>query len=173
MKIETHTKQFDWVKFCIWCTSKEQALIYSYFLNSTSKNTRSNIMHLEDTSVLGYHVLLTGKLLQLEKRLLDTWDRNGSTSGPTPWKIYDDDDDSCSSEEALCLLLQLWQRLETIYQSMWGSIPKDLNVQHHCCENLKYCTMHLLFYLLPHYHMVPMLISIQITIHIVTECTAA
>jgi len=27
------------------------------------------------------------------KRLLDTWERNGSTSGPTPWKIYDDDDD--------------------------------------------------------------------------------
>jgi hypothetical protein len=25
------------------------------------------------------------------KRLLDTWDRNGSTSGPTPWKIHDDD----------------------------------------------------------------------------------
>jgi len=25
------------------------------------------------------------------KRLLDTWDRNGSTSGPTPWQIYDDD----------------------------------------------------------------------------------
>jgi hypothetical protein len=24
------------------------------------------------------------------KRLLDTWDRNGSTSGPTPWKIDDD-----------------------------------------------------------------------------------
>jgi len=34
------------------------------------------------------------------KRLLDTWDQNGSTSGPTPWKIHgggggggDDDDD--------------------------------------------------------------------------------
>jgi len=27
------------------------------------------------------------------KRLLDTWDRNRSTSGPTPWQIYDDDDD--------------------------------------------------------------------------------
>ena len=27
------------------------------------------------------------------KRLLDTWDRNGSTSGPTPWQIYDDDDE--------------------------------------------------------------------------------
>ena len=28
------------------------------------------------------------------KRLLDAWDRNGSTSGPTPWQIDDDDDDS-------------------------------------------------------------------------------
>jgi hypothetical protein len=27
------------------------------------------------------------------KRLLDTWERNGSTSGPIPWPIYDDDDD--------------------------------------------------------------------------------
>ena len=27
------------------------------------------------------------------KRLLDTCDRNGSTSGPTPRQIYDDDDD--------------------------------------------------------------------------------
>jgi hypothetical protein len=26
------------------------------------------------------------------KRLLDTWDRNGSKSGPTPWQIYDDDE---------------------------------------------------------------------------------
>jgi len=26
------------------------------------------------------------------KRLLDTWDRNRSTSGPTPWQIYDDDE---------------------------------------------------------------------------------
>jgi hypothetical protein len=27
------------------------------------------------------------------KRLLDTWDWNGSTSGPTAWQIYDYDDD--------------------------------------------------------------------------------
>ena len=27
------------------------------------------------------------------KRLLDTWDRNGSTSVLTPWQTYDDDDD--------------------------------------------------------------------------------
>ena len=26
------------------------------------------------------------------KRLLDTWDRNGSTSGLTPWQTYDDDE---------------------------------------------------------------------------------
>jgi hypothetical protein len=24
------------------------------------------------------------------KSLLDTWDQNGSTNGPTPWQIYDD-----------------------------------------------------------------------------------
>jgi len=37
------------------------------------------------------------EILELLKRLLDTWDRNGSTSGPTPWQIYDDDDDDDDS----------------------------------------------------------------------------
>ena len=27
------------------------------------------------------------------KRLLDTWDRNGPTSGLIPWQTYDDDDE--------------------------------------------------------------------------------
>jgi len=31
------------------------------------------------------------------KRFLVTWDRNGSTSGPTPWQIDDDDDDDYMS----------------------------------------------------------------------------
>jgi len=31
--------------------------------------------------------------------LPDTWDRNGSTSGPTPWKIYDDDDDDDGDDD--------------------------------------------------------------------------
>jgi len=31
--------------------------------------------------------------------LLDTWDRNESTCGPTPWQIYDDDDDN---DEVTC-----------------------------------------------------------------------
>jgi hypothetical protein len=38
------------------------------------------------------HYSLTAKRNQGRplKRLLDTWDRNGPTSGPTPWWIYDD-----------------------------------------------------------------------------------
>ena len=36
------------------------------------------------------------------KRLLDTWDRNGSTSGPTPWQIDDNDDDD---DDYLCCVI--------------------------------------------------------------------
>ena len=36
-------------------------------------------------------ILTTGK--SHGKKPDRTWDRNGSTSGPTPWQIYDDDDD--------------------------------------------------------------------------------
>jgi len=35
------------------------------------------------------------------KRLLDTWDRNGLTSGPTPWQIYDDDDDDDDNDDVI------------------------------------------------------------------------
>ena len=38
-----------------------------------------------------------GRLL---KRLLDMWDRNGSTGGPAPWQIYDDYDD----DDGICEL---------------------------------------------------------------------
>jgi len=40
-----------------------------------------------------------GRLL---KRLLDTWDRNGSTSGPTTLQIYDDDDDKNTNYHYPC-----------------------------------------------------------------------
>jgi len=33
------------------------------------------------------------------KRLLESWDRNESTSGPTPWQIYDDDDDDDDDDD--------------------------------------------------------------------------
>jgi hypothetical protein len=41
------------------------------------------------------------------KKLLDTWDRNRSTSGPTPWKIYavDDDDNTINSSLTTVFLL--------------------------------------------------------------------
>ena len=42
------------------------------------------------------------------KRLLDTWDWNGSTSGPTAWKIYEDDDGDDDDDEytqAFCMHL--------------------------------------------------------------------
>ena len=35
------------------------------------------------------------------------WDRNGSTSGPSPWQIYDDDDDDDDGDDrqwTLCIL---------------------------------------------------------------------
>ena len=33
------------------------------------------------------------------KRLVNKSDRNGSTSGPTPWKICDDDDDDDDDDD--------------------------------------------------------------------------
>jgi len=39
------------------------------------------------------------------KRLPDTWDRNGSTSGPTPWKIYDDEQKKNVHAEFVCTYL--------------------------------------------------------------------
>jgi len=47
------------------------------------------------------------------KRLLDTWDRNGSTSSPTPWKIYDDND--------YVLIIALW-KAKFIYRELLENI---------------------------------------------------
>ena len=42
------------------------------------------------------------------KRLLDMWERNGSTSGQTPWQIYDDDDDCfCTTTKVTRTLLNV------------------------------------------------------------------
>jgi len=42
------------------------------------------------------------------KRLLDMWDSNRSTSGPTPWQIYDDDDDYIIALNSSKLYRKLW-----------------------------------------------------------------
>jgi len=31
--------------------------------------------------------------------ILDMWDRNGSTSGPTSWQVYDDNDDDDDDDD--------------------------------------------------------------------------
>lgn len=50
---------------------------------------------------LTFRMLATVKLIYTTinhgrslKRLLNAWDRNGSTSWPTPWQLYADDDDA-------------------------------------------------------------------------------
>jgi hypothetical protein len=50
------------------------------------------------------HYSITGKRNHGRplKRLLNTWDRNGPTSGPNPWKIYDVDDDDISISPMNC-----------------------------------------------------------------------
>jgi len=72
------------------------------------------------------------------KRLLDTWDRNGSTSDPTPWQMYDDDDDVgggltyCSrSKPLLVFIFQInvfptygcdFPRVNCQYMGVWCSV---------------------------------------------------
>jgi len=68
------------------------------FVDRLSKNTRmSNLMKkfwVGDLPVVKISSeWVTGPYV-------DTWDRNGSTSGPTPWKKYDDDDDD-NDDDAL------------------------------------------------------------------------
>jgi len=51
------------------------------------------------------------------KRLMVTWDRKGSTSGPTAWQIYDDDDDVLEYHRKGIMLAGL---LETVcYHFLW------------------------------------------------------
>jgi hypothetical protein len=48
------------------------------------------------------------------KRLLDAWDRNRPTSGPTPWQIYDDDDDVINSE-CIAIYLYMYSDKKIVY----------------------------------------------------------
>jgi len=57
------------------------------------------------------------------KRLLDTWDRNGSTSGPTPWQIYDDNDDDATRSYVydLCIKFHCPDRMSVSYRHQTDS----------------------------------------------------
>jgi hypothetical protein len=62
------------------------------------------------------------------KRLLDTWDRNGSTSGPTPWQIYDDDDDDDNNK-----LFQWLYQILTVTEHITHEVKKILNIVRKFC----------------------------------------
>jgi hypothetical protein len=64
-------------------------------------------------------------------RLTDTWDRNGSTSGPTPWQIYDDDDFhivyvpvSFINESTRMILARHFECNVTIWREVSEGIPE-------------------------------------------------
>ena len=57
------------------------------------------------------------------KILLDTWDRNGSTSGPTPWQIYDDNDDVWRNVRPLILCVKFGFKMNSLYISYRGHSP--------------------------------------------------
>jgi len=52
------------------------------------------------------------------KKLLDTWDRNGSTSGPTPWQVYDDDDEEEEDETKTRERGLQGEKLNKLYSSL-------------------------------------------------------
>jgi hypothetical protein len=54
------------------------------------------------------------------KRFLDTWDRNGSTSGPTPWQWYDDDGGSLLiTEQFGTIMWTAWSHKTIHLCSVW------------------------------------------------------
>jgi len=65
------------------------------------------------------------------KRLLDTWDRNGSTSGPTPWQIYDDDEYIKQHKHLIhynkiqFLQYNSWQGWNTYMFGYWHAILRE------------------------------------------------
>ena len=57
------------------------------------------------------------------KRFLDTWDRNGSTSGPTTWQIYDDDEDIQNYNFTRCFVW-VWNLVSHTDGETWTECPK-------------------------------------------------
>jgi hypothetical protein len=61
------------------------------------------------------------------KRLLDTWHRKGSTGGPTPWQIYNDDD---GIKYWICHICAKYVGLREKNQTIFPIVPLNVkNVQ--------------------------------------------
>ena len=94
------TAGYTWTDYKNKCTNCKKELKITPILDKLLEYKRSRIQHVNRMPRnrlprVMKHYCPTGRRKHGRplKRLLDTWDRNGSTSGPTPWKIYDDDDD--------------------------------------------------------------------------------
>jgi len=98
LRITTKHPRFDHSIHCNiwrWCTHEEPRVSVHMswnfgliqYVNRMIRNRLPRVMKHCSPSGRRNH----GRHL---KRLLDTWEWNGSTSGPTAWQIYDDYDDA-------------------------------------------------------------------------------
>jgi hypothetical protein len=70
------------------------------------------------------------------KRLLDTWNRNGSTSGPTARQIYDDDDSHTSGPRPFTDLVKVFRKLwDVLFLRCPEQLARNL-VLFYCCAAL-------------------------------------
>ena len=76
------------------------------------------------------------------KRLLGTWDQNGSTSGPTPWQIDDDDEQiviACfwlysSCKHLLCPILSLSCTVLVVFTFALNLLSDNANILSYFCH---------------------------------------
>jgi len=70
------------------------------------------------------------------KRLIDTWDRKGSTSGLTPWQTHDDDDDDEYSFTILIIKANKIHYFLTLFWWINLHVSDRFTVHHH---ESRYC----------------------------------
>jgi len=98
-----------------WTRSKNGRIKQSNAMEYESRKASSDVLKLHYIYIYIYIYICA-------YRLLDTWDRNGSTSGPTPWQIYDDDDydDNCAWIISwLCQCLTLYSISFRVFDEWW------------------------------------------------------
>ena len=96
---ETNTQIVKELKITqIWDKLQEYKRNWMHHVNRMPRNRIPRVMKQCFTTGRRNHV-------RPLKRLLDAWDRNGSTSGRTPWKIDDDDDDDDDNHDDLLAVL--------------------------------------------------------------------
>jgi hypothetical protein len=64
------------------------------------------------------------------KRLLDTWDRNGSTSGPAPRQIYDDDENIKECDKRNSLISSKLHMISIFSNNDRHRVPKTFTPLH-------------------------------------------